>query len=177
MKIKWLVLLIIVVAAGWYFISPLFNVVEVDDVSPITVVNDDALNHMDEEMKEEFMDQMKEMEDKIMVAEEAVPVSSVLSQGNFFPFAHGVEGKALLIENDDKKILRFEDFETLNGPNLHIYLSASKDDTDFVDLGEIKATKGNVNYELDPNIDTEKYNTVLVWCVPFKVLFSYAELG
>ena len=33
---------------------------------------------------------------------------------------------------------------------------------DFLELGEIKATKGNLNYALSGDIDTEKYNTVLV---------------
>ena len=46
----------------------------------------------------------------------------------------------------------------------------------MIDLGIIKATKGNVNYEIPQDIDTTKYNKVLVWCKPFKVLFSYAEL-
>ena len=89
---------------------------------------------------------------------------------------HEVEGKALLLLNNQEKVLRFENFETINGPNLHIYLSADLEANDYVDLGKIKATKGSVNYNLDSSIDTEKYNKVLVWCVPFKVLFSYAEL-
>ena len=92
------------------------------------------------------------------------------------PRAHEVAGKALLISSGGGKILRFEDFETVNGPNLHIYLSTDLGDDDYIDLGEIRATKGNVNYEIDPAIDIQKYNKVLVWCVPFRVLFSYAEL-
>ncbi|MBD3318840.1 hypothetical protein GF342_02935, partial [Candidatus Woesearchaeota archaeon] len=85
-------------------------------------------------------------------------------------------GKALLIETAEGNILRFEDFETINGPNLHIYLSANLDDTDYVDLGELKATTGSVNYNIPDGTDTDKYHYVLVWCVPFEVLFSYADL-
>ena len=76
-----------------------------------------------------------------------------------------------------KRILRFEDFETINGPELHIYLSSELGDERFIDLGKIKATKGNVNYDIPAGIDTSKYNKVLVWCKPFSVLFSYAELS
>lgn len=83
----------------------------------------------------------------------------------------------MLIEDDNKKIVRFEDFETINGPDLHIYLSADLEANDYVDLGQIKATKGNVNYDVPVGADTLKYNKVLVWCEPFEVLFSYAELG
>ena len=113
-----------------------------------------------------------------MIMSDRMPAAALVTvQGDFKPKAHGVEGKALLIEEDGKKVLRFEDFETINGPNLHIYLSADLSADDFVDLGKIKATKGNVNYDVANAVDTDKYNKVLVWCVPFKVLFSYAELS
>lgn len=80
------------------------------------------------------------------------------------------------MQDEQTQILRFEDFETVNGPNLHIYLATNLQADDFIDLGEIKATKGSVNYTLPSDVDLVKYNKVLVWCVPFKVLFSYADL-
>ncbi|HEX9741076.1 MAG TPA: DM13 domain-containing protein [Ignavibacteriaceae bacterium] len=100
-----------------------------------------------------------------------------LLSGDFIPSAHEVSGMALVIDENGKKILRFENFETVNGPNLHIYLATDLSVTDYIDLGEIRATKGNVNYEIPDGIDLEKYNVVVIWCVPFKVLFSYAELS
>lgn len=100
----------------------------------------------------------------------------VLTQANFEPRAHDVSGSAVLIQKDGKMILHFENFETINGPNLHIYLSADLHSTDFIDLGAIRATKGNVNYDIPSDIDTEKYRHVLVWCVPFRTLFSSASL-
>jgi len=102
--------------------------------------------------------------------------AQIIAQGAFKPRAHDVAGIAKLIKHDGKTVLRFEDFETINGPKLHIYLASDLDAKDFVDLGPIRATKGNVNYDLDPSIDTDKYNKVFVWCVPFRVAFSYAEL-
>lgn len=99
-----------------------------------------------------------------------------IMEGNFIPGAHEVSGKAVVIENENKKILRFENFETINGPDLFIYLSSDLDNKEFIDLGKIKATKGNVNYQLPENVDLEKYNKVLVWCRAFRILFSYAEL-
>ena len=90
--------------------------------------------------------------------------------------AHDVSGKALLIEAEGKKVLRFEDFETINGPDLRIYLATDREATDIIDLGEIKATKGDVNYDIPEGTDIGKYRYVLVWCRAFSVLFSYAEL-
>ncbi len=132
---------------GGYLIYPLFNVIEVDEKLEVSDV----------------------------VLEGAGEDSKGLS-GEFLASAHEVAGRALVVDTKDGKILRFEDFETVNGPNLHIYLATDSSGSDYIDLGEIKATKGNVNYELPGNIDLDKYDTVLVWCVPFEVLFSYAEL-
>lgn len=102
--------------------------------------------------------------------------ADVLAQGNFIASAHEVKGKAILFNEEEKRILRFENFETINGPDLYIYLSNDLSANDFIDIGKIKATKGNINYEIPENVDTTKYNKVLVWCKAFKVLFSYAEL-
>ena len=103
--------------------------------------------------------------------------SKLILSGELQPKAHEVAGKVLILEQDNKKILRFENFETINGPDLRIYLSTDLSAKDYVDLGEIKATKGNVNYEIDDSIDLEKYNKVLIWCRAFSVLFSYADLN
>lgn len=112
----------------------------------------------------------------VEINENIAPTSQILAEGIFKPDAHEVKGSVVLVKEEGKNIIRFENFETINGPDLHIYLASSLDDKDFVDLGAIKATKGNVNYEIPYNVDTNKYNKVLIWCVPFKVLFSYAEL-
>ena len=118
-----------------------------------------------------------ELNEELPTQEAAEETLTILSEANFQPRDHKVSGKALLIETDNQKILRFEDFETINGPDLHIYLSSDLEAKDYIDLGEIKATKGNVNYEVPSNVDLEKYNKVLVWCEPFRILFSYAELN
>jgi len=179
------IVVIVIVVAGYYLISPIFRVQEINEASPLDTVPvvieqkliKDNMDSMDAATKADFESQVEAMKDKIVVTEESMPSGpKVISQGEFKERAHHVEGKALLIESGGKKILRFEDFETLNGPNLHIYLSSELGNDDFIDLGKIKGTKGNFNYELDSSVDTNKYNKVLVWCVPFGVLFSYASI-
>ncbi|MDH5238798.1 MAG: DM13 domain-containing protein, partial [Acidimicrobiia bacterium] len=32
------------------------------------------------------------------------------------------------------------------------------------------------NYELDPDLDLERYDTVVIWCVRFSVSFGQAAL-
>ena len=165
---------IVIVAVAWYLLSPLWNVVERDDTSPLV---NDAMHTMDAETKETFERQVQAMENVFTNLDQTMPDSSaLLAEGDFKPSAHEVLGTALLINTSTGKILRFEDFETINGPELHIYLASSLGDEDIIDLGIIKATRGNVNYEISSDIDTDTYNKVLVWCKPFRVLFSYAEL-
>ena len=173
-KVIIILIALIGISVAWYLVSPIFNVVEQQDISPIVK---DSMDSMSAEQKQEFEDAVNAMKDKTIIAEETMPVeATVLSQGAFHERAHEVQGKALLIGAGEKNILRFENFETINGPNLHIYLATDLGTEDFVDLGPIKGTKGDINYEIPKGTDLDKYNKVLVWCVPFRVLFSYAEL-
>jgi len=177
-KVLVTIIIIVILAAAWYLLSPLWSSVELDEASPLQTapVVKDSFETMDIETRAEFEAQMEISKDVVMTMEEAMPdVARLIAQAQFQPRAHSVEGRALLIEEAGEKIVRFEDFETINGPNLHIYLSSELGDGDFVDLGKIRATKGSVNYEVPTGTDTTRYNKVLVWCVPFGVLFSYAS--
>jgi hypothetical protein len=48
---------------------------------------------------------------------------------------------------------------------------------DFVNIGEVKATEGNVNYEIPQGVNPDEYKYVMVWCKQFGVLFNYAEIN
>lgn len=106
----------------------------------------------------------------------------VLKEGNFgdSDFIHKGTGKAKVIEYPDgSRILRFEDFEVTNGPDLFVYLSDSENPKEnlgsYVDLGVLKGNIGNQNYELPENL--EDFKSVVIWCKEFGVLFPYAVLN
>ena len=175
-----IVFIVIALPIAWYLISPLWRVEERNEASPLTAPQvHDAFDDMTPEKKAQFETAVEKAQGEIKTMGEAMPQSSarIIAQGEFMTRAHEVEGRALLIETPSGKIIRFEEFETINGPNLHIYLASSLGDEDYVDLGAIRATKGNVNYEVPAGVDTARYSKVLVWCGPFQVLFSYAELN
>ena len=169
----WTIILIGILAIAIYLIYPIFKEIEVNEESPLIKDNLDSMNA---EEKAEMNKIIEEMKDNVVQGDDSMPKAKVISQGDFVARAHDVKGKALLIKNGNDKILRFEDFETINGPDLRIYLSNELGIDDAVELSKIKATKGNVNYNVPSNVDTKKYNKVLVWCKQFRVLFSYAEL-
>lgn len=91
--------------------------------------------------------------------------------------AHPASGYALLVKAGGASYLRYEDLKTINGPDLYVYLSKDLDAKDFVDLGRIKATEGNVNYEIPENINLKDYRYALIWCKAFGVLFNSADLS
>ena len=132
---------------------------------------------MEEEKKMQMMEEEKKMqmmEDKEMI----VPVSY---SGNFIGVGDGIhdaQGDTYTIPLEDgSNVLRLENFQSTNGPDLYVYLSTDDNASEFVNLGELKANKGNQNYEIPDNTDLDKYNKVLIWCKAFGVLFGSAELS
>lgn len=105
---------------------------------------------------------------------------NVLRVGSFIGIGDGIhnaEGIAKIIPLEDgTHILRLENLRVTNGPDLYVYLSPDKSASDFVNVGKLKANNGNQNYDIPAGINLSKYDTVLVWCRPFSVLFGSAEL-
>jgi hypothetical protein len=91
---------------------------------------------------------------------------------------HNAEGLANVIQLDDASlILRLENFKATNGPDLYVYLATDNSASDFVNLGRLKGNIGNQNYDDMPEgTDFSRYDTVLIWCKAFSVLFGSAKL-
>ena len=90
---------------------------------------------------------------------------------------HNAEGMTKVIRIDDASmILRLENFRATNGPDLYVYLATDNSASDFVDLGRLKGNIGNQNYDIPEGTDFSKYDTVLIWCKAFSVLFGSAKL-
>src|SRR6185503_19021036 len=96
----------------------------------------------------------------------ASAASNRLASGQFHSGAHETKGTATVFQlADGKKTLRLTDFETSNGPDVHVYLVAATDakdnDTvtkaDSIDIGALKGNIGDQNYELPANADLAKY--------------------
>ena len=91
---------------------------------------------------------------------------------------HNAEGIAKVVPlQDGSNILRLENLRVTNGPDLYVYLATDKSASDFVSLGKLKANNGNQNYDIPSETELTKYDTVLIWCRPFSVLFGSAELA
>lgn len=116
-------------------------------------------------------------------ATSAAPVE--LARGTFVSQEHDTSGAAQILKSADGALtLRLEGFETSNGPDLHVWLSDRTaggswfkyDDGDRIELGELKANKGNHNYAIPADADLEGIKSVVIWCKRFSVSFGSAEL-
>ena len=115
----------------------------------------------------------------------ASAASNKLASGQFHSGAHETKGTATVFQlADGKKTLRLTNFETSNGPDVHVYLIAAEDAKDndtvtragFVDIGSLKGNIGDQNYDLPANTDLARYRAVTIWCKRFSVNFGTAPL-
>jgi hypothetical protein len=90
---------------------------------------------------------------------------------------HPASGEVRIVVNETGTYVRYENFKTLNGPDLFVYLANDLEVKDYISLGELRATEGNVNYLLPAGTDITKYKYVIVWCKQFGVLFNYADIS
>jgi hypothetical protein len=148
-----------------------------------------------EAMAQMSAEERQALEDRVMEAALALPDNSMdettpadpvaLREGQFqdADSFHQGSGTATIYElPDQSRILRFEDFSVTNGPDLHVLLATSptptsRDDLgEYIDLGSIKGNVGNQNYTIPADVDLTQYGSVVIYCMPFHVVFSTATL-
>ena len=188
---------IIVITFAIYTISPLLiNTVINEPLPPSSVSSDfqrfmnmtederiEAANNMTQKQKEIIMTVAAKdnntVSENLSVATMSTSSNEILI-GNFVGAGdgfHNAEGVAKIIQlADGTDILRLENFKATNGPDLYVYLSTDKTNADIVNLGRLKGNIGNQNYLIPAGTDITKYNTALIWCRAFSVIFGSAQL-
>jgi hypothetical protein len=170
------VLAVAVIAMGMYLFQPwkLFTNVTVDEAVP-TVASAPAAPTAEAEAA------------PAPATVETEPV--VLSEGSFISHEHGTTGTVKLLElPDGSRVLRLEDLDTSNGPDLKVWLTDAPviegedgwyvfDDGAYVDLGSLKGNKGSQNYAIPADVDLSDLSSVSIWCDRFSVSFGAAELS
>ena len=188
---------IIVITFAIYTISPLLiNTVINEPLPPSSVSSDfqrfmnmtederiEAANNMTQKQKEIIMTVAAKdnntVSENLSVATMSTSSNETLI-GNFVGAGdgfHNAEGVAKIIQlADGTDILRLENFKATNGPDSYVYLSTDKTNADIVNLGRLKGNIGNQNYLIPAGTDITKYNTALIWCRAFSVIFGSAQL-
>ena len=82
----------------------------------------------------------------------------------------------LKTEGGEQTIELSSDFQTQEGPNLHVYLATDTTAKDFTDLGALKSLSGKQSYEVPADASVEEQPLVLIYCQEASHLFGYAKL-
>lgn len=174
----WLFPIILGILFIWYlFSSSLFKEMWAETKAREQRV-EDALGTMDARTKDQFYRAVAFAKKTSLVRIEIPPEGvNVVAKGDFVMYAQEVKGKALLMKNNERTMIRLNNFETVNGPNLHVYLATELSNKNFVDLGPLRATKGNLNYPVPSSLNTSTHHYILIWDKDFNVLFGWAELN
>jgi hypothetical protein len=113
-----------------------------------------------------------------------VPEPVELLRGDLISRDNDSSGAVRVLElADGSRVLRIEDLDTDNGPDLYVYLSATPADgsegafdDDYASLGRLKGNLGDQNYEVPAEVDLERYQSVVIWCDRFNSAFGAADL-
>ena len=106
----------------------------------------------------------------------------LLGAGQFVGLAgHSGTGDAGIFRNPDGSlVLRFENFDIENGPDLEVYLVPGPDQTTLaagsIHLGALKGNIGDQNYDVPGTELAPGAYTALVWCEAFTVEFVGATI-
>ena len=99
---------------------------------------------------------------------------------------HRGSGTATIYQTGDGSLLlRLENLDVTNGPDLRVLLATHPEpdrrndleERGYVHLGKLKGNKGSQNYPIeDANVDPDTVGSVVIYCMPFHVVFSVATL-
>lgn len=160
----WIAGLVVVGAVGWYLFRPelLFVKKRVNESLPATA-----------------------SQESVGRASAGATMPAALLTGQFHSVAHETKGSATVHQlPEGKRVLRLTEFVTSNGPDVRVYLVAASDASDnetvtkagFVELGKLKGTEGNQNYDVPADLDLNRYRAATIWCRRFSVNFGTAPL-
>ena len=172
---------------GFFGFHTLFIDEEVDEANPFAAGPGASGLAADATTEDEAAEMNSAMEELDISGDSQVDepmdeaMATTLAQGSFIDRSHPTVGTAKVITDGERTFLRFEGFETDNGPDLNVYLGTGDpegDPGDFIDLGDLKGNIGDQNYELTGlDVDLDIFSTVYIWCVRFSVAFGSASLA
>ena len=174
-------------ALAWWLLSPLFLNTTVEEEFPFSATADMPVGMTQTEAENVMsgiakvnMEAMEDMPDEMAEAER-------ISAGSFRDadsFHKGSGSASIYRLPGGEGVLRFEGLNVTNGPDLHVLLSPHPDpaskselqDAGYTTLGQLKGNRGNQNYEIPADTDLDSVGSVIIYCMPFHVIFSVAPL-
>ncbi len=107
------------------------------------------------------------------------PTANVIARaGDVLPAGHSASGTARVIElaAGGRRLTLSDGFEIDPGPQVRVYLATDASGGTFKNLGDLKGSRGDQQYEIPSDVDLDTYDTVVFWCVPFTTSLATAAL-
>ena len=180
-------------AVAWWLASPLFIDKTVDEEFPalMNAVMPAGMEMVEAQATmETAMDNPTEVQEEMMEAMGAMLAPDAVKVGQFrdADSFHKGSGDATIYDlGTDGFVLRFEDFNVTNGPDLRVLLTTHPDpmgrgdvhadDVTYVELGKLKGNIGNQNYPIPDDVNVDDQHSVVIYCKPFQVVFAVAPLA
>jgi hypothetical protein len=109
-----------------------------------------------------------------------IPGEFQLVQTTTFSSLNGytVTGTMEIWQQDTIYLFNFIDFSSSNGPDLVVWLRDGSGPGPVIDLGELKAIRGNFSYTyIDTAGEIASLSCALIWCDRFSVAFGKAAFA
>ena len=190
---------------GWWLLSPIFSTDEVNEEFPGAAMPTPAFplatravvpEGVTMEQVETLMAESAEIENAVAEQMPAMPAAATemgdepkaLLSGQFqdADAFHRGSGTATVYDLGDggRRVLRLEDFRVTNGPDLRVLLAnipapdsrGELADAGYVELAALKGNVGAQNYDIPDDFDLSEAGSVVIYCNPFRVIFSIATL-
>ena len=179
--------LVVALPAGWYLGSPLVLTTTIDEPAPVIATGPTARPSAAPPAPSEPSAGPSSAASRrpSIVPSSPPPTPRLLARSGAFQGSddfHFGRGTARLLEiAPGSFIVRLEDFAVRNGPDLYVYLSPAADGyaRGAIELGRLKADRGNQNYDVPPGALAEPAAaaSVVIWCKQFSHLFATAPLS
>lgn len=174
-------------ALAWWLLSPLFLNTTVEEEFPFSATADMPVGMTQAEaetvmsgMAKIDMEAMEDMPAEMSQAESVA--TGMFRDGDSY---HKGSGSATIYRlPGGEGVLRFENLSVTNGPDLRVLLTTHPDppnkaelrDAGYIHVAKLKGNRGDQNYDLPPDADLESIGSVIIYCMPFNVIFSVAPL-
>ncbi len=120
----------------------------------------------------------------LAVGNESVRAEQLLDSGQFVTVDpdHRTTGTVEILKKENRIYVRLaEDFSTAEGPDVNLLFHKKNppkgfNQGDYVTLGELKSFNGTQVYQVPQGVALDEYNSVVVWCKKFNIVFGAAHL-
>lgn len=83
-------------------------------------------------------------------------------------------GTASVVYAGNMVFLRLEDFSVSGGIDQHLYMTKDGTTSTGIDLGPLKASAGNQNYDVT-GVDIDAYNVMIIYSKTFDTYYAYTK--